>query len=227
MIHIFVPEVGTEEQPIVRTLAARNEKGIKLWIPREQIKRDGMLRTAMSLKPVEEGISVDWSYQSYEWEQSTQTVRPRAGAYPYWLEMNRQWGGNDEWIILTSASKTKNQATFFIDHPKDKLYPKEWQRFQCVSSQEEIDAILNSRNFLIFRFRIGDLFEEAKNDYKHTRGATVYREKRTGYLWYLDTFHRNHFEVFDSQGKQHLGEADVETGTLDRGKADSGKKAIL
>lgn len=40
----------------------------------------------------------------------------------------------------------------------------------------------------------------------------IYKEINTGYYWYLDYQHKEnkkHFEVFDSTGKLHLGEADM------------------
>lgn len=40
----------------------------------------------------------------------------------------------------------------------------------------------------------------------------IYREKSTGYYWYYDYMHKDnkkHFEVFDSTGKTHIGEADM------------------
>ncbi len=60
---------------------------------------------------------------------------------------------------------------------------------------------------------------------KQVKGATVYKEKSTGYYWYLDTLHRNHYEVFNEQ-KEHLGEADLE-GNLDRSKKDSSKNGKI
>lgn len=39
-------------------------------------------------------------------------------------------------------------------------------------------------------------------------------------------FHKTHYEVFDSTGKIHLGEADLE-GNLDVTKKDKSKKAII
>ena len=46
-----------------------------------------------------------------------------------------------------------------------------------------------------------------------------YFEISTKRYWYLDELHRNHFEVFDSTGKNHLGIADLE-GNIDETKKD-------
>lgn len=54
------------------------------------------------------------------------------------------------------------------------------------------------------------------------KGAKVYQECDTEYYWYKDTFHHNHYEVFDRNGN-HLGEANL-SGDLDTSKADPNKK---
>jgi hypothetical protein len=48
---------------------------------------------------------------------------------------------------------------------------------------------------------------------------------KNGNLWYFDNYHKNHFEVFDSQGRYHLGEA-YENLELRAGTADSTKLPI-
>ena len=58
-------------------------------------------------------------------------------------------------------------------------------------------------------------------------GRTIYQEKETGYLWYVDNLHSGksaHLEVFDNTGKNHIGESDLE-GKIDRTKFDK-KKSI-
>lgn len=53
----------------------------------------------------------------------------------------------------------------------------------------------------------------------------IYREKATGYYWYFDYQHKDnkkHFEVFDSTGKRHLGEADM-NGIINKRSAKRGR----
>jgi hypothetical protein len=47
------------------------------------------------------------------------------------------------------------------------------------------------------------------------QGRSVFEEIETKRLWYLDNFHKNHFEVFDKNIK-HLGEASLEGNFLER-----------
>jgi hypothetical protein len=39
--------------------------------------------------------------------------------------------------------------------------------------------------------------------------TNVFQEKATSYFWYIDNFHKDEFEVFDSD-KVHLGVANIE-----------------
>ncbi|MBQ7080589.1 MAG: hypothetical protein IJM92_13235 [Fibrobacter sp.] len=67
-----------------------------------------------------------------------------------------------------------------------------------------------------------------KSTHKPVKGAVVYEEIETEYLWYKDTFHTGksaHFEVFNSVGI-HLGEASLD-GALDRNKADKNKNGKI
>lgn len=57
------------------------------------------------------------------------------------------------------------------------------------------------------------------------RERVAYREIRTGYYWYIDTQHGDHFEVFDSTGK-HLGTADLE-GAIDRSQRKAERRISL
>jgi hypothetical protein len=59
------------------------------------------------------------------------------------------------------------------------------------------------------------------------QGRRVYREKETGYYWYVDNFHFGkaaHLEVF-SKNHQHLGEANLQ-GEIDFKSADKNKKLM-
>lgn len=64
------------------------------------------------------------------------------------------------------------------------------------------------------------------NTGKHKNGAVIYKDIQTGYYWYKDTLHTGkteHYEVFDSTGRTHLGEAGID-GVLDSSKANRAKR---
>ncbi|MEI6329836.1 MAG: hypothetical protein WCP16_11420 [Pseudanabaena sp. ELA645] len=60
------------------------------------------------------------------------------------------------------------------------------------------------------------------------QGRSVYREISTQYLWYLDNLHRNHFEIFDPTGKDHIRIGDLEGNSRESTKKErKDKKPIL
>jgi hypothetical protein len=76
-----------------------------------------------------------------------------------------------------------------------------------------------------FEFGLITLLENeylfAKTNKPHQQGQPVYQERKTNHYWYLDNIHKNHYEVFDSNGK-HLGEANL-NGVLNYNKRDKEK----
>jgi hypothetical protein len=60
---------------------------------------------------------------------------------------------------------------------------------------------------------------------KTEQGQQVYKEIGTNRYWYLDNFHKNHYEVFDSQCN-HIGEANL-NGTIDESKKDNTKTITI
>lgn len=90
---------------------------------------------------------------------------------------------------------------------------------------ENISALRNTKEK---KFSLEDksLFQRTNSIYSPTK-QRVYREIRTGYYWYFDTFHKNHYEVFDAYDN-HLGEASLK-GIMDTSKADKSRsiKALI
>lgn len=233
MLHIFVPNLNDREITVLRYLRQKREQNIKVWIPRAEMSRQrgvaGLQSIPSDWRPIEKAISnVDWKLCCMEWKIKDLQVASVEDSFRYWMKMYKEYNDNDEWVILSSIQRDKGQAVLFADDSTDKAYPNEWMKFQCISSKNELESFLNDRNFLIYHFCAGPRFEVARDSFRHTRkNGAVYREKKTGYYWYLDTFHRDHIEVWDSQGQHHLGEADVNTGQLDKTKADKTKHPIL
>jgi hypothetical protein len=107
---------------------------------------------------------------------------------------------------------------------------------QLIVIKDETDIMINNL------FKEGDYIAAVKNrgmivtfslkdSSRFTRtfhieqGQHVYRENDTGYYWYLDNFHKDHFEVFDSKGV-HIGIADLE-GQVNTRKRDTTKRVHL
>lgn len=79
--------------------------------------------------------------------------------------------------------------------------------------------VLHQRG-IIYRFSLKDGTRFQK-DGRIVQGQNVYREIDTGYYWYLDNLHKNHYEVFDRNG-QHIGTANTD-GVIDPSKKVNGR----
>ena len=86
--------------------------------------------------------------------------------------------------------------------------------------------IIDKCKYLERKFELG-LIDLLENECRFTKTSLVgiYQEKDTNYYWYLDNFHKTHYEVFDSTGKQHIGEANLQ-GRIDTSKRNSVKRPL-
>jgi hypothetical protein len=73
---------------------------------------------------------------------------------------------------------------------------------------------------LLSRFSTKNLTAFSRTQYIR-QGERVYLEIQTGNFWYLDALHKNHFEVFDSNGN-HVGISDLQ-GNIDTKKKVKGR----
>lgn len=103
------------------------------------------------------------------------------------------------------------------------IQPKISCILSCLCSQDALKDL-----FSLKRLHFDDFLRENKDFIKtkfDVQGRAVYRKEATGEFWYLDNFHRNHFEVFSSTHK-HIGEADLE-GMMNENTRDSSKDNSL
>jgi len=91
-------------------------------------------------------------------------------------------------------------------------------------------GLIDKREYFKRKFTFG-LITLLENEYRFTRtskveqGQQVYKETETNRYWYLDKFHKTHYEVFNSVGK-HIGEANLD-GFIDESKKDNTKTITL
>lgn len=127
--------------------------------------------------------------------------------------------------IYDHASYPKDTLTIFRDIINIPEYPDAFYKLKSFSN---IGSILSyfKANDIVPSFSLEGNDEFEITTIPPVQGASVYRQKRTGFLWYLDNLHKTHFEVFELQGKKHIGEATID-GELDRSKKDSTKRPIV
>jgi hypothetical protein len=112
----------------------------------------------------------------------------------------------------------KNKVSIDVDN----MFSKE-HYIEVANNRKQIDKC----KYFERKFDFGQItlleneYRFRKTSKPHQHGKPVYEEIATGKLWYLDSFHQNHYEVFDSQGN-HLGEADLK-GKINTEKADKHK----
>lgn len=123
-------------------------------------------------------------------------------------------------IVKNNDEKNKIQ----LDSTEGKIGLENWLEKNCQLSQFQYDessslSPIDNQTIL----RDSSRFEKIGREYD---GRSIYREKETGYYWYVDNFHKgkaSHLEVFDNTGKNHLGESDLE-GNIDFSKSDPDKR---
>jgi len=131
---------------------------------------------------------------------------------------------NEEFILLNISENIKadrnvllvcKDAKHILDLPK-------FARIPFVTDKSDLELWLSTK--YVTAFSLLDRNRFTRTNLK-AQGQRIYQENGTNYYWYLDNFHKAHYEIFDSTGKQHIGEADLE-GKLDISQCDNTKKPI-
>lgn len=227
MVNFFVPELNATTRSIVEELRSLRSREARLWMPKSVYDGDARLRLASDIHIVENNIQFDHSLLCYSWDVNTTTVTPMQAFYRE-LVAHTKLAQTEIWIIVTTNPLPFDRYYLFLDATHNIDYPDNWYNYPCISTPKSLFEVcaanqIEPRNILLDtrRFRIDN------RDFNHTRGAKVYRELETGNLYYKDTLHKDHFEVFDPQGQKHKGEASLCTGKIFPGTQDNTKLPIL
>lgn len=155
-------------------------------------------------------------------------------AEPYWESTRKHsknysytYEGND--ICNHSVAEACERDKVIISFRDTKLFREETLSILRNGNEQIcIDNLFNaghyskvlSRRGIIQSFSLKDI-KQFKKDGRIIQGQNVYMEIATGYYWYLDNFHKDHYEVFDSQG-QHIGIASTD-GVINQRKRVNGR----
>jgi len=131
---------------------------------------------------------------------------------------------NEKFLLLNISENIKADRNVLLVCKDAKHIPNlpAFTRIAFITDKSDLELWLATNHITTFsllddsRFARTNIIEQ---------GQRVFQEINTRYFWYLDNFHKNHYEVFNSTGKQHIGEADL-YGKLDISKHDSTKKPI-
>lgn len=155
-------------------------------------------------------------------------------AEPYWESTrkhlegdNYTYRGND--ICNHSVAEACERDKVIISFRDSKPYKAETLSIlKNGNEQIGIDNLVNAGHYsnvlhqrgIIYPFSLKDGTRFQK-DRRIVQGQNVYKEIDTGYYWYLDNLHKNHYEVFD-RNNQHIGVANMD-GDIDCTKRVDGR----
>lgn len=221
-VNIFIHRLRPTSLSIAKKVRAWNSPKVRLWTSIDDLRRstNEIVRFVQNWRDsvcIDQNIQLDHSLAYYEWDSSDATASILSSDGLVAL-LHRCQTQKMEFVVLGESAKCKDQIICFSDAPHRKDLPNLWCRCQWVVTYE--DLFEACRKFGVFDF---DLSNPAKfrSTNHFQQGARVYEEIETGHFVYLDMLHKDHYEVFDSNGK-HLGKMSM-NGNLDRSTADRNK----
>lgn len=155
-------------------------------------------------------------------------------AEPYWEDTRKHsenysytYAGND--ICNHSVAEACERDKVIISFIGTELFREETLSIlKNGNEQIGIDNLFNVGHYsnvlhqrgIIYSFSLKD-GSRFQKDGRIVQGQNVYREIETGYYWYSDNLHKNHYEVFNRNG-QHIGTANTD-GVIDPSKRVNGR----
>ena len=114
-------------------------------------------------------------------------------------------------VLLNLDDTLEADRTVFLVF-KDAIYisalPQKFAHIPYVQDLSELKSWLDNHQVKVFDLSDENRFRRTSERYD---GAPIFQEIKTGYYWYLDNFHKDHYEVFDAERK-HFGVSDLEGG---------------
>ena len=223
MVNIYFCRVNEQTFPILQKLRDVRNKNIRLWFDKGSAanKVVGMIKDKLFVK--HDAINNEISCFRWDIDDERACHLNDADCEQRHLVSRKVLDGTD-FICVDSEEHANKQLVFFQDAVYLEEYPMEFVKFPCFSSSVELFDYLTTVNAFAFTLDDKGRFQKCKGLVE--QGASVYKEKKTGNYWYRDMLHKTHYEVFDSTGRKHLGEADL-NGMLDTSKADKTKVLVV
>ena len=217
-INVFIANYSPAIKKVANQLRKNRYKNIRMGIEKNQAN-EAPFKLWHDKHYIEDGVNIGPN-GLFHWNIRTEKVDRLAN---YGL-MCVDWhcrNYHEDFVILDDASYPKNMLIYFEDSTTDLLLPATFNRIHAFADYDHLIGFLRNQQIIVFSLQDKNSFERA-NNVDVVKGASAFKEIATGRYWYLDTFHKNHYEVFDSTGI-HLGEADL-NGNLDTNKADPKKR---
>lgn len=222
MINIYFHVIDSETSSILKILRNLRNQNIKLWFNTSDNKE---AINFIKDKSLIEHKDVDNELVCFLWNISGTATVPLYNNDGLFHLVSRYISDKTDFVCIDSKEYAKNQLVLFQDAIHKTEYPKELIKIPCYKDRASFFQYLEDKGIFSFSLKDKRRFQKCAN-IAPVQGSSVYKEIATGYYWYKDNFHRTHYEVFDSSGKKHLGEADLD-GVIDKNKADKNKRPIL
>ena len=222
MINIYFHVINPETISILKILRNLRNQNIKLWFNKSDNK---VAINYFKDKSLIEHQDVDNELGCFLWNISDTKTVPLYNNDGLFHLVYRYTSNKTDFVCIDSKEYAKNQLVLFQDAIHKEEYPKEFIKIPCYKDWNSLLLYLKDKRLFTFSLKDTRRFQKCAN-IDSVQGASVYKELDTGYYWYMDNFHKTHYEIFDSSGKKHLGEANLD-GIIDKKKADKGKHLKL
>ena len=216
MINIYFITLDETTLPIYSFLRKLRNRNIKLWVNSVSDENKKLLSILGRDLNIIIHQSTPGDLNFYIWDKDKQTCEQHyedIRHLPTQQQITKQ-----EFICVDNIARINNEIIFFQDASHYVKHPLGFIKLPCFNQEQELITYLKNKGAFQFSIEDPTLFFRTGDN---VQGKPVYKEISTGNYWYLDNFHKNHFEVFDSHGT-HLGEADL-NGVIARDKRDSRK----
>lgn len=212
-INIYFRVLDETTVPIVNAIR-KDKLPVKIWFP----ENDNGYRVTYRIRDIQtiNHNDTDNAVGCYIWEIGNCSVTPvYDGTNHILTHINIH---NRNFICVDSQVPARGYITLFQDclHLQD--YPDNFHRIKVFNDYNILKSYIDGIS-LPFSLDNGTIFKRTAYQFQ---GQTIYQEIRTKHYWYLDNFHKYHYEVFDSN-KKHIGEANTE-GHIDTSKCDKSKR---
>lgn len=217
-MNIYIHSIDRNVMSILGDLKQLRHKNVKLWIGTDVAKNNLFL--SLGIKDakciIESNLNNNISY--FYWDISTcqieYTDENLKNLY------HRSHILKEEFIVIDTQKHIKNQIVMFIDAAQDVSLPAAFLKFKCYNDSKSLFNYLHTTD--IFDFTLDNPLRFNRNaGIPEVQGAHVYHEISTNRYWYLDMFHKTHYEVFD-KNRKHIGEANL-NGEIDFTKKVKGR----
>lgn len=222
MINVLLLNAGDGEiKAAARALRQSKQKTIRMWIERAYASVPPY-NNWKDKHVIDEHVGALPNVY-YEWNITNQTVQNLSH------ELRSMWWRMKEerlnFCIITTFPQPKNRIVMFEDSYTDDSLPNSFESVRCFGNYDNFMNFCKQNG--VVRFSLHDTcFFKHERDISNVKGAEVYRETATNRLWFKDTLHKDHYEVFDCRGRKHIAEADM-NGVVDFNKADNTKLPIV